>query len=453
MLPPNDPISKPIRTVSEINSEIGTMLENRFRFVRVSGEVSNLRRPLSGHCYFNLKDESSQLNAVLFKNQLRWLAQNLANGQQVICDGRITVYEPRGQYQLIVDTVDFDGTGRLRLQFEQLKQQLRSEGLFDTSQKKQLPESIHKIVLITSPSGAAVHDFLSICRKRQADLLIQIFPVRVQGDGAAGQICRAIEMSRELDPDVLVLCRGGGSIEDLWAFNEEELARAIHASSIPVVTGIGHETDFTIADFCADVRAPTPTAAAQLLTADQDNLRSSIQTLVSRLRRALVYSLSDHTHRLAKAARFLATFDQAFSQHTLKLDYILSRLYGVLSNNIEKKNSQITSLNSRLLKNSPDHRIELLTQKVSYLGDHLISRMQTRLEGSRTRLSQTAAVLDTLSPLATLARGYSVVSKRSTAHAPGPIVTSIDQVDEHEQIEIRLRQGLLDCEVICKKEQ
>ncbi len=429
------------------------MLEERFRFVRVSGEISNLSQPLSGHCYFNLKDESSQLNAVLFKNQQRWLAHNLANGQQVICDGRITIYEPRGQYQLIVDTVDFDGTGRLRLEFERLKQQLRSEGLFDASRKKNLPESIHKIVLITSPSGAAVHDFLSICRKRQADLLVQIFPVQVQGDNAADQISRAIELSRELDPDVLVLCRGGGSIEDLWAFNEERLARAIHASAIPVVTAIGHETDFTIADFCADLRAATPTAAAQLLTTDQASQRSSVQALVSRLRRALEYRLSEHTHRLAKAAHVLSTFDQAFSRHTFKLDYILPRLYNGLSRTVEKKHAQITSVHSLLLKHDPTHRIKLRQQQVSYLGEHLTRRMHARLESSRTSLSQIAAVLDTLSPLATLARGYSVVSKISSAHRRGPIVTSIDQVEVNEKVEIRLRQGFLDCEIISKKDQ
>lgn len=448
----DDIFTSPIRTVSEINSEIGDMLENRFRFVRVSGEISNLRRPISGHSYFILKDAKSQLNGVLFKNQQRWLAAELKDGQQVICDGRITVYEPRGQYQLIVDTVDFDGTGRLRLEFERLKRQLRAEGLFDARHKKPIPEFIEKIVLITSPTGAAVHDFISICRKRQADLLVQILPVRVQGDGAAREICDAIDQAQSLDPDVIVLCRGGGSIEDLWAFNDEDLARAIFAADIPVVTGVGHEIDFTIADFCADVRAATPTAAAEMLAVDHRQYRTTILSLIARLRRGLAYNLADHSHRLARATRVLSTFDHAFSHHTFMVDSLLSRLLSCLSLNLEKKNSHFADLGSRLLGFSPDRKIELHQYKIRHLADNLSRLTRHQLETRRNIFLRTAAVLDTLSPLATMARGYSVVSKKSQVpRTPGPIVTAIDQVDEKEQIEIRLLRGVLDCEVVSKK--
>ena len=253
-----------ILTVSQISRSIRTLLEGEFRFISVSGEISNLSRPYSGHSYFTLKDEGAQLRAILFKGQQRFLAKDINDGQQVICHGRISVYEPRGDYQLIVDSIDFHGAGALQLQFEKLKNRLAVEGLFDQARKKMIPMFPRKIVLITSPTGAAVHDFLKVWRNRQWGATIQIFPVRVQGIGAAEEIAAAIAtVNRELDSDIIVLCRGGGSLEDLWAFNEECVARAIADSTLAIVTAIGHEVDFTIADFCADLRAPTPTGAAE----------------------------------------------------------------------------------------------------------------------------------------------------------------------------------------------
>jgi exodeoxyribonuclease VII large subunit len=443
---------RPIRSVTEINADIRLLLDSEFRFIRVRGEVSNIRQPYSGHTYFVLKDERSQLNSVIFKNQQRWLHQPLKDGQQVVCDGRISVYEPRGQYQLIVDTVDFDGTGQLRILFEQLKEQLRSEGLFEPERKSPLPRIVDRIALITSPSGAAVHDFLSVCRKRSSDALIQIVPVRVQGDGAAEQICRALETAGTLSPDVIVLCRGGGSIEDLWAFNEESVARAIVQSAIPVVTGIGHETDFTIADFCADVRCPTPTAAAQLVTADPSAYLEKLSYLAARLKRALVGRLDLYQDRLDRSAETLSTFDKAFSHHTFTVDHCFSRLCGAMALGIERQAAQYAELRSRLHHSSPASTIQLYQHKIDYLSEKCLDRGSQAVEAKENRLIRNSARLDALSPLKTMARGYSIVTLKGRVAEPARrIVTASDQVGLRDEIEIRLHQGELDCQVVRKR--
>lgn len=448
----NETLVRQIRTVTEINADIRQLLDNEFRYIRVRGEVSNIRQPYSGHTYFVLKDERSQLNSVLFKNQQRWLSQPLKDGQQVVCDGRISVYEPRGQYQLIVDTVDFDGTGQLRLLFEQLKERLRSEGLFEPERKLSLPADIGKIVLITSPTGAAVHDFLAVCRKRLADVLVQIIPVRVQGDGAGEQICRALETATTLSPDVIVLCRGGGSIEDLWAFNEERVARAIVRSSIPVVTGVGHETDFTIADFCADVRCPTPTASAQLVTADPSAYLEKLGYLAARLKRSLDDRLNLYRKQLDRSAEILLTFDRAFSHHTFTVDHCFSRLCGAMALGIERQSAHCAELRSRLHHSSPDNTIRLYQKQLDHLSEKCFDRIRRFIETKENRLIRNSGRLDTLSPLKTMARGYSIVTIKGAAEGPSRrIVTSSDQVNEREKIEIRLHRGKLDCQVLRKR--
>lgn len=245
--------TKRIFSVSELTSSIKSMLEGRFPFISVAGEISNLRRPASGHLYFTLKDDRAQIKTVLFKTQQRYLEKTPRDGQMVVCQGRLTVYEPRGDYQLIVDAMDFHGAGALQLAFEQLKKKLAAEGLFDQEDKKPLPALPRHITLVTSPTGAAVHDFIRIAQSRYPQIRIAVFPVAVQGDAAAGEIQEAIlEINNQMHTDIIVLCRGGGSIEDLWAFNDEQLAREIRYSNIPVVSAVGHEIDFTIADFAAD---------------------------------------------------------------------------------------------------------------------------------------------------------------------------------------------------------
>ena len=309
-----------IATVSQVTRRIKDLLEGKFRFVQVSGEISNLRRPASGHCYFTLKDEDAQLAAVLFKNQQRYLLEQPRDGQQVICHGRVSVYEPRGSYQLIIDTIDFHGQGLLQLRFAELKKRLANEGLFGNDHKKKLPSHPRRITLVTSTSGAAVHDFLSIWRKRGRLVRVDIYPVRVQGKGAEAEISQAIEeLNRRQHCDVIVLCRGGGSLEDLWPFNEELPAWTIFHSQIPVVSAVGHEIDFTIADFCADMRAPTPTGAAELLLPDQAQLAGHLATIRQRLARSLDNRLTGSAQQLRHTVQRLGSLDSLFIRQTLRL--------------------------------------------------------------------------------------------------------------------------------------
>lgn len=441
-----------VKTVSQINAEIRHLLDSEFRFVRVQGEVSTVRQPFSGHTYFTLKDHQSQLLAVLFKNQRRWLAGELKEGQQVICDGRISVYEPRGQYQLIVDTIDFDGTGQLQILFEQLKQKLRKEGLFDQEHKIALPPTVNHVVLITSPTGAAVHDFISVCTARRAAISLQILPVRVQGHEAADQICRAIETAHSLAPDVIVLCRGGGSIEDLWTYNEESVARAIYAATVPLVTGIGHETDFTIADFCADLRCATPTAAAELITKDPSAYEEKITYFSSRLLRSMTRHLIDYQVRLNRVTDMLSTFDKAFSHHTFTVEHLFTKLHNAMAMAVAQRRSHLSNLHSSLLHLAPDAAISRHRERLTFLTQRLIDRTDQLMRSRQTRLEQSAAVLDTLSPLKTLARGYGIVSKKvRTGNGSAEIITSTSQVEEREEVEVRLHQGAMDCRVVRKK--
>lgn len=440
-----------VKSVSQINAEIRHLLDNEFRFVRVQGEISTVRQPLSGHTYFTLKDNQSQLPAVLFKNQRRWLAAELKEGQQIICDGRISVYEPRGQYQLIVDTIDFDGTGQLRILFEQLKQRLSKEGFFDQNHKSPLPLLINRVVVITSPTGAAIHDFISVCTVRRAPLSIQILPVRVQGQGAAEEICKAIDTAHGLSPDVIVLCRGGGSIEDLWSYNEETVARAIYKATIPLITGIGHETDFTIADFCADIRCATPTAAAELITTDPSAVEEKISYYASRLLRSMVLRLNEYEVRLDRMSDMLSTFDKAFSRHTFAVEHLFTKLHNSMTMAVAQKKSRFVSVQSLLMRLAPDNSINRYQDRLTFLSQHLRERANQFVQIRQAKLEQSAAVLDTLSPLKTLARGYGIVSKKGPTGDSGTIITSTSQVVESEEVEVRLHQGAMDCRVVRKR--
>ncbi|NNK13699.1 MAG: exodeoxyribonuclease VII large subunit [Desulfofustis sp.] len=441
-----------VKSVSQINAEIRHLLDSEFRFVRVRGEISTVRQPFSGHTYFILKDHQSQLPAVLFKNQRRWLAGELKEGQQVVCDGRISVYEPRGQYQLIVDTIDFDGTGQLRILFDQLKQKLKEEGLFDQEHKVALPPEINHVVVVTSPTGAAVHDFISVCTSRSAALSIQILPVRVQGQGAADEICRAIETAHSLSPDVIVLCRGGGSIEDLWSYNEEIVARTIYEATIPLVTGIGHETDFTIADFCADLRCATPTAAAELITTDPVAYEEKTAYYFSRLLRSITLVLDAYEVRLNRMADMLSTFDKAFSHHTFAVEHLFTKLHNSMAMTIEQRRSHFSNLHSLLLHLAPDTAIIRHQDRLTFLSKRLLEKTDQFVQTRQARLEQSAAVLDTLSPLKTLARGYGIVSKKlPSSNGSGNIITSTSQVEESEEVEVKLHKGAMDCRVVRKK--
>ncbi len=434
-----------VKTVSELTKDIADLLEGRFRFVRVAGEISGLRRPLSGHYYFTLKDPHAQIKAVLFKNQQAYLDRVPRDGQQIICDGRVSVYGPRGEYQIIVDTIDFHGTGLLHVAFEQLKERLRAKGYFDPARKRSIPGLVQHIVVITSPGGAAIHDFLTICRKRSGTVHVQLLPVPVQGDGAAREIAVAIKRAHEVRPDVIVLCRGGGSIEDLWAFNEELVAEAIYRATIPIVTGIGHETDSTIADFCADLRGATPTAAAELLIADSAQLRERISAFQARLQRTLNWQFAALQSRLERVNRFLSTFDTVFSRPTLRLDTASSRLENLLHLRLERSLHTYEALQARLRAASPFYRVSRQQGQLAQLCTSLKHAMQRQLATNSHRLQQAAAVLDSLSPLATLGRGYAIVTSTPTDGSTARVITDARQVEKEQEVGVQLRQGRLTC--------
>jgi exodeoxyribonuclease VII large subunit len=288
-----------ILTVTELTASIRGILETEFPFVTVTGEISNLRKPYSGHLYFTLKDENSQLKTVLFKMQQKYLRELPLDGQQVICRGRISVYEPRGEYQLIVDYIERMGTGELQVAFENLKLKLDQEGLFDQDHKKQIPRFPSRVALVTSPEGAALYDFLKVALQRFPSQPIEIYPVRVQGKEAAPEICEALAtLNLRNRCDVIVLCRGGGSIEDLWSFNEESVARAIYESNVPVVSAIGHEIDCTISDFVADLRSPTPTAAAEAVIPNKLILADHVQRLTLKLANTVHQKIKEERHQV-----------------------------------------------------------------------------------------------------------------------------------------------------------
>ena len=435
-------------TVSQISRSIRNLLEGEFRFVRVSGEISNLSRPYSGHSYFTLKDEGAQLRAVLFKGQQRFLAKDIGDGQQVICHGRISVYEPRGDYQLIVDTIDFQGTGLLQLQFEELKKRLAAEGLFDEERKKRAPLYPRNITLITSPTGAAVHDFLKIWRKRGWGAVIQIFPVRVQGTGAAEEIAAAItRINKELDTDIIVLCRGGGSLEDLWAFNEECVARAIADSTLPIVSAIGHEVDFTIADFCADLRAPTPTGAAEQIIPDFMLLQRQIGLLKKQIISLLLKKIDSYSRQVSQNKRLLGDLGMTLSHFTLQIDHSTSRLTHSLERLLQQQTLNLERVISRLERQSPVSRMTIQTQRLRHATERLTQQMRVLITQKSTALSAQAALLDTVSPLATLARGYAIASRKNSEKNQGEIITRSTQVHPGEQIEVLLHSGRLECEI------
>ncbi len=436
-------ISEQIQTVSELTQSIRGVLEVSFPFVTVVGEISNLRCPYSGHLYFTLKDETAQIKAVLFKPQQRYLAYTPENGMEVICRGRISLYEARGEYQLIVDVLATKGKGALQLAFDLLKRRLTDEGLFASERKRSLPLLPERIALITSPSGAAVHDFLTMAEKRCAAIPVEIFPVRVQGDGAMEDIIEAMTLCNERGQnDVIVLCRGGGSLEDLWTFNEEKVARTIVGSRIPVVSAIGHEVDFTIADLVADLRAPTPTAAAEAVVPDRAQLHSHLNNLSLRLTKTVVDRLA-FFHRIIEIhKKILGDPTSLLDQFRLTTDHALSTLQFTFSSAIHQRQLTLARLSQALSRHTPQQRLEHQRQRVNELRRRLVQAMLHHQERKCAALGKTAALLHAISPLAVLGRGYSIVQQKN-----GAIIRSYTELQLGEDISITLSQGGIDCEV------
>ena len=436
-------------SVSGLTRELKNLVEGKYRFVRVQGEISNLKRPFSGHSYFTLKDDSAQLKGVLFKGSARYLEQDLTDGQQVVCHGRLSIYEPRGDYQLIVDSVDFKGAGLLQQRFEQLKNKLAAEGLFSAEKKKELPSFPQEIILLTSPSGAAVHDFLKIWRQRAFPCNITIFPVRVQGTEAAAEIASALlTVNREYSHcDMVVLCRGGGSLEDLWPFNEEILARAIARSALPVISAIGHEIDFTISDFCADLRAATPTAAAETLIPDKKQLTEQLQRCTNSLSNSLSALIENAQNRINQSKRLLGDMDFLFTNVSLRLDHATEKLQTLISKKIESCQIQTENIQIKLHNNSPKAKLNLKGQQLAFLTEKLHFHMQNSVQDWQAKLEQHAALLDAVSPLATLARGYSISRKIHPKTGKRTVLHRSNEVQKGDQVEVLLHRGTFECKV------
>jgi exodeoxyribonuclease VII large subunit len=433
-----------IYSVSEITRSIKGLLETEFPFATVVGEISNLRRPYSGHLYFTIKDDEAQLKAVLFKQQQRYLDTLPIDGQQIICRGRISVYEPRGEYQLIVDFLQVRGEGSQQLVFERLKNQLAAEGLFVAEHKKTVPFLPAKIALVTSPDGAALHDFLKVALTRFPSMPIEILPVRVQGGEAAQEIIAALAVVNERkSSEVIVICRGGGSLEDLWPFNDERLARAIYASEIPVVTGIGHEIDFTIADFVADLRAPTPSAAAEAIVPDIFMLRAMLAGLKQRLQQRTMRILSDLRQHLQWQKRMLGDPRARLVHHLLHLDHARAALIHVLAENMHRCRSRVSRLVGRINEQNPARQ---LTHSRHWLHEQvrqLAAMMNLQLARKEAAFHTAVSVLTAVSPRAVMNRGYAIVRRRPA----GELIHASRQTAVGQALEVLLAEGRIGCEV------
>jgi exodeoxyribonuclease VII large subunit len=434
-----------IYTVSSLTREIREHLETHFPLVWVSGEVSNLRRPVSGHYYFTLKDAEAQLRAVLFKGSHQHLRYKPEEGGQILCRGRITVYEPRGDYQLIVDYLEPAGLGALAQAFEALKTRLAAEGLFDQAHKQPLPFLPRRLALVTSPTGAVVRDILRLLKRRFPNVQVFIYPVKVQGADAAGEIVQALQdLPRYPGVEVIVLARGGGSLEDLWPFNEEMVARAIFHCPLPVVSAIGHEVDFTIADFVADVRAPTPSAAVELVVPDKFELTRRLERFGASLYRGWRRHLDGERRHLTAVSRRLPDLSRRLVDWRLRLDERAETLARRFLRHRESQNQRLHLTRSRLLLLSPRRAISDGRQRLEQLTPRLMLSRRRGQETRRRHLDYSESHLHKLDPMAILQRGYAV----ATRVPEGTVIRDAALVPPKAAIKVKVAKGSLDCEVL-----
>ena len=435
---PAQPTSEAIWTVSALNFEVKNLLNQGIGTLWIEGEISNFSRPASGHWYFTLKDEKSQVQAAMFRGRNSRVGFQPQNGQKVLLRAQVTLYEPQGRYQLIVDHLEDSGVGELMRRYEQLKAQLGQEGLFDAALKKPLPQHPQKIALVTSTTGAAIRDVLSVIERRAPHIPVIVFATPVQGETAPAQIRQALAQVAEYgECDVVLLVRGGGSLEDLWSFNDEGLARDIAAFPIPVVTGVGHEIDFTIADFVADFRAPTPSVAAETVTPDINELMQSIDDRVARLLGQLELRLGQYRQRLKFLLRAL---DQQhptrqFAQLRLRLDHAYLSLLERQRGRLVEDRHRLQLCQSSLVRVNPMIKISQQREKLASLQQKHQAAMRQKILLARHQLSLQSRSLDTLSPLKTLARGFATVSKDNK------LVTSVQQLATGDLIEITMTDG------------
>lgn len=439
------PPNRQVFTVAEINRSARHLLEGEFPMVFIQGEISNMARPSSGHWYFTLKDDSAQLRCAMFRNRNQRIQFPVKDGMQVIVRGRVSIYEGRGEFQLIVEFLEDAGEGALRLAFEKLKAKLHSEGLFEAGHKQLIPDMPNHIGIITSPTGAAVRDVLHVLKRRFPAIEVSIIPVQVQGEDSPRQIIDALEFANRYQAqpiDVIVLTRGGGSLEDLWSFNNEGVARAVFASEIPVVCAVGHETDFSIADFVADLRAPTPSAAAELISPDQSEWLESFARYQKVLASLMRTHIRDQTRHVDHLGRRLRHPGQRLQDAYQRLDDLELRLQRAVNHLLERARSRVNLATNKLT--SPVARLDAARAHVGHLYDKLQHLTASELTSRQQRFESLIHKLNTLSPLATLERGYAIVTEGGTTTR---VIKRATDVHVGDLITARLMEGQLTAEV------
>lgn len=433
-------IRRDIITVTQLNRETSQLLAEHFLSVLVEGEISNATQPSSGHLYFSLKDANAQVRCAMFRTQLRRLEFKPENGKQVVVRAQVSLYEPRGDYQLIVEHIEEAGDGVLRRAFDALKLKLSEQGLFDAAHKQPLPTLPRAIGVITSPSGAAIRDILTVLRRRFAAIPVIVYPVAVQGDNAKIEIAGAIATANRLKQcDVIIVGRGGGSLEDLWAFNEELVARAIYDSEIPIISAVGHETDFTIADFVADLRAATPSAAAEHVSPDQQQWLSRFIYLESRLQQQLQRKLNQKQQTLDWLSQRLQQQHpgQKLARNAQRMEELEARLTLGIHTKIRHMTASIEAKSAKLWQHNPAVIINSHKQRQDYLSKRLAFAATHKLEQLKQRLLNSSQTLHAVSPLATLNRGYAMAIRPSS----GEIIRSTEQLKLGDIVQTRLAQG------------
>ncbi len=446
---PPSPPNRTILSVAELNAEVNQLLMRGFPLLWVEAEISNLARPASGHLYFTLKDKKSQIRSAMFRNRNMKLNIKPENGMKVLVRGRVGLYEPRGEYQFIAEHMEDAGIGQLQREFEALKKKLSEAGLFDDNKKKALPEYPKRIAIITSPTGAAIRDILNVLKRRSPQTPVLIYPVNVQGDNAKGQVEAAIRRADEEDScDVIIVARGGGSIEDLWCFNEENVAKAIYHAKTPIVCGVGHEIDFTIADFVADLRAPTPSAAAELITADVQQLLTDVTQNKVWLQQQIINNIQEKQQKLdwLTARLDLQKPSTKVQQQSQRLDEVTTRLHLQQQTLFKNKTLQLETFQARLQANQPLKKLTEYKQSLDFLTTRLSRSINNRLNKDQARFSLQMAKLNSISPLKTLERGYSITKDSQT----NQLISSVSEIKNAQNLTIRFKDGEINTRVIAE---
>ena len=439
----NTPQGPIVFTVSQLNRQSKELLETYLHRVQVSGEISNLARPNSGHWYFTLKDQRAQVRCAMFKSRSQYVQFAPKEGDQVLIHASVSLYEARGDYQLIVDKMESAGEGALKIAFEALKERLNNQGYFNPEHKKPIPAHPKHIGVVTSPTGAAVKDIISVLKRRFPSLPISIYPTQVQGELAAGQIVQAIQRAnRDNICDVLIVGRGGGSLEDLWPFNEEMVAHAIFNSQIPIISAVGHEIDTSISDYVADLRAPTPSAAAELVSPDRFEWLGRFEQLQRQMIRSMQNRLSAQRFHLTQVVKRLRHPKDKLQENMQRLDMAELRLNNALERRLTLNKQRLANVSARLQQNRPDKRLALLQQHTLQLKQRLEMTIKQQLSALQQKLARQAEVLNAVSPLSTLSRGYAIVTT-----GDGEAVRESTQVKVGDTVHAKLHQGKLTCTV------